>query len=74
MKLRFRHAIRCMLLGLGFISLRVGAVVDVSRSPSGANANNGSSQAVGLFSLELGLLIGAVFVVLVVVLRNRNAP
>ena len=63
-----------MFLGLGVISLRVGAEADVSKSPSSANVNVGSSQAVGLFPLELGLLIGIVIIALVVGARNRNAP
>jgi len=73
MKLRLRYAIQGMLLVLGVISLRVGAEVDVSKSPSGEIVNGGLSQADGQFPLELGLLIGIVIIALVVVARYRKA-
>jgi len=74
MMLYIRRAIWCMLLGLGHISLVVGAEVDVSKSPSSKNVIDATSQTVSWFSPELGILISIVLLALVVVSRSRNKP
>ena len=63
-----------MLFCLVAVSLRVGAQVDVSRTPSSEGVIDGSTQASGWFEPELGLLIGIVMIALIVIVKNRNAP
>ena len=74
MDLSLRHAFRYMIYGLGVISLQVWAEVDASKSASGAKVSGRSGQAIDLFMLEWGLLIGVVLLALVVVARKSNAP
>ena len=72
--LYIRRSIWCTLLSLGYISLVVGAEVDVSKSPSSKSVIDATSQTFSWFSPELGFLIGIVMLALVVVARKRNAP
>ena len=74
MELSFRHAVRHLIAASGLVSLQVGAEVGVSKSLVNAKVNGGSGQAVDLFMLEWGLLIGVVLLALVVVARKSNAP
>jgi len=71
---RLRFAIRCALVCLVAVSLRAGAQVGVSKHPLSEGVSDGSSQAPGWFTPELGLLIGIVMIALIVIVRNRNAP
>jgi hypothetical protein len=74
MDLRLRQAIRWMIIGLGVVSLQAGAEVDASKSSLVASLNTVSAQAVDLFALKWGWLIGIVLIALVVVTRSRKAP
>jgi len=71
---RLRYAISCALVCLAAVSLRVGAQVGVSKNPLSEGVSDGSSQAPGWFTPELGLLIGIVTIAVIVIARNRNAP
>ena len=74
MGLRLWRGIRWLIPGSGFISLQVRADVNTSKSSLGANIKDGLAQAVDIFPLEWGLLIGIVLIALVVVSRHRKAP
>jgi hypothetical protein len=74
MNLGLRRAIRWITLGLGAVSLQAGAEVAASKGSLSTTIADGAVQAVDLFALKWGWLIGIVLIALVVVTRNRRAP